>query len=41
AKTFEGLSARIITKISAYTMLQYINKFLNNKPIGQIKYALA
>lgn len=41
AKTFEGLAARIISKISAYTLLQYINKFVNNKPIGQIKYALA
>ncbi|MFV0469126.1 MAG: IS982 family transposase, partial [Dysgonomonas sp.] len=31
--------ARIIGKISALTILQYINK-MNNKPIGQIKYAL-
>jgi hypothetical protein len=41
AKTFDGLSTRIISKISAFTLLQYINKFINNKPIGQIKYALA
>lgn len=26
-------------KISALTILQYIN-FINNKPIGRIKYAL-
>ena len=39
AKQTEGLFARIIGKISAFTILQYINK-INNKPIGQIKYAL-
>ncbi len=41
AKTFDGFSARILSKISAYTVLQYINKFVNNKPIGHIKHALA
>ena len=35
----DGLFARIIGKITAFTVLQYINK-TNNKPIGQIKYAL-
>ena len=39
AKETDGLFARIIGKISAFTILQYINK-INNKPIGQIKYAL-
>lgn len=34
-----GLFARIIGKISALTMLQYVN-FINNRPIGRIKYAL-
>ena len=33
------LFAKIIGKISALTILQYIN-FINNKPIGRIKYAL-
>jgi len=41
AKTFDGFSARILSKISAYTALQYINKFVNNKPLGHIKHALA
>ena len=41
AKSFDGFVTRIISKISAFTLLQYINKFINNKPIGQIKYALA
>ena len=39
AKITDGLFARIIGKISAQTVLQYIN-FINNKPIGKIKYAL-
>ena len=39
AKETRGLFARIIGKISALTILQYINN-INNKPIGQIKYAL-
>jgi hypothetical protein len=39
AKQTEGLFTRVISKISALTLLQYINK-INNKPIGRIKYAL-
>ena len=39
AKQQLGLFARIISKVSALTVLQYIN-FINNKPIGRIKYAL-
>ena len=39
AKQQVGLFARIISKVSATTILQYIN-FINNKPIGRIKYAL-
>lgn len=39
AKDTDGLFARIIGKISALTILQYIN-YKNNKPIGRVKYAL-
>lgn len=39
AKDTEGLFTRIIGKISALTILQYINK-LKGRPIGRIKYAL-
>ena len=35
AKNVDGLFTRIIGKISAFTVLQYINK-TNNKPIGHI-----
>ena len=40
AKDYQGFFTRIISKVSALTVLQYINK-INNKPIGRIKYALA
>ena len=39
AKDTEGLFTRIIGKISALTILQYIN-YKNNKPIGRVKHAL-
>ena len=39
AKQTEGLFARIIGKVSAFTVLQYINH-INNRPIGRVKYAL-
>ena len=39
AKQQVGLFARIISKVSALTILQYIN-FINNKPIGRVKYAI-
>ena len=38
AKDTDGLFARIIGKICALTILQYIN-CKNNKPIGRVKYA--
>jgi len=39
AKQTPGLFTRIIGKISAFTVLQYIN-YVNNRPIGRVKYAL-
>jgi len=40
AKTFEGLRTRIMAKVAAVTVLQYIN-YLNGKPLNHIKHALA
>ena len=40
AKDWEGFFIRIISKVSALTGSQYLNK-INNRPIGRIKYALA
>ncbi|MEA3391701.1 MAG: IS982 family transposase [Candidatus Marinimicrobia bacterium] len=39
AKSFSGLAVRILSKITALTVLQFINK-LNNKPLNHIKHAL-
>ena len=39
AKDTDGFFTRIIGKISALTILQYIN-YKNGKPIGRVKYAL-
>ena len=41
AKTFQGFVTRLISKITGFTILQYLNKFLNNRPINHVKYALA
>lgn len=40
AKKTQGLSVRILCKITAVTMLQYIN-YKNEKPLNHVKYALA
>lgn len=40
AKTNLGLSIRILSKITAVTLLQYINS-KNDKPLNHLKYALA
>ena len=39
AKQTTGLFARITAKISTFTVLQYIN-YINNRPLGHVKYAL-
>jgi len=41
AKGVTGLFSRILAKVSAMTILQYINKFITNQPIGKVKHALA
>lgn len=40
AKSFSAFRTRILAKVSGMTILQFLNKFVNNRPIGQIKYAL-
>ena len=37
AKSFEGFKTRILAKITALTLVQYINKFIFNRPINNIK----
>lgn len=40
AKSFQGFRTRILAKITGMTILQYLNKFINEKPVGRIKHAL-
>jgi len=37
AKSFEGFKTRILAKISALTLVQFINKFVFDRPINNIK----
>jgi len=37
AKSFEGFKTRILSKITALTLIQYINKFIFQRPINNIK----
>ncbi len=40
AKTFMGFKTRIISKITSLTIIQYINRFIYNRPINFIKHAI-
>jgi hypothetical protein len=37
AKSFDGFKTRILAKITALTLVQYINKFIFDRPINNIK----
>jgi len=39
SKSFTGFATRIISKITALTCAQYVNKFSNERNINEIKYA--
>lgn len=40
AKSFEEFKTRILAKITALTLVQYINKFIFDRPINKIKNQL-
>lgn len=40
AKTFQGFKTRILAKITALTLIQYLNKFEFNRPINNLKVAI-
>jgi hypothetical protein len=40
AKSFDGFRTRILSKIIALTILQFINISFNHKPVNHIKYTL-
>lgn len=37
AKSFQGFKTRILAKITALTLVQYINKFIFDRPVNNIK----
>lgn len=41
AKTFQGLATRILSKITAFTMIQYLNFFIFKRDLNKIKINLA
>ncbi|MDD1539948.1 IS982 family transposase, partial [Riemerella anatipestifer] len=40
AKTFEGFKTRIISKITAATIIQYINKFIFQRKLNHLKISI-
>lgn len=40
AKTFDGFKTRILTKITAFTVIQFINKYLYNRKMNNIKVSI-
>jgi hypothetical protein len=41
AKSFTGFKSRILAKVTGFTVLQFLNKFIYNQPVGRVKHALA
>ncbi len=41
AKTFQGLATRILSKITSFTMIQYLNFFVFNRSLNKLKVNLA
>ncbi|HRN94631.1 MAG TPA: hypothetical protein PL084_07895, partial [Chitinophagales bacterium] len=41
AKTFQDLATRIASKITAFTMIQYLNFFVFNRAMNKLKINLA
>ncbi len=40
AKSFEGFKTRILTKVTAFTTIQYINQFILNRKLNNIKVSI-
>jgi hypothetical protein len=41
AKSFTGFKSRVLAKVTGLTVLQFLNKFIYNKPVGSVKHTLA
>ena len=40
AKTFQGLATRIVSKITSFTMIQYLNFFVFKRSLNKLKINL-
>ena len=41
AKSFTGFKSRVLAKVTSLTVLQFLNKFIYNKPVGRVKHTFA
>jgi len=41
AKSFAGFKSRVLAKVTGLTVLQFLNKFIYNKPVGRVKHTFA
>ena len=41
AKSFAGFKSRILAKVTGFTILQFLNKFVYQQPVSRVKHALA
>ena len=41
AKSFTGFKSRILAKVTGFTILQFLNKFIYGKPVSRVKHALS
>ena len=41
AKSFTGFKSRILAKVTGFTVLQFLNKFIYNQLVGRVKHTLA
>lgn len=41
AQSFTGFKCRILAKVTGLTLLQYLNKFIYQKPVSRVKHTLA
>lgn len=41
AKSFTGFKSRVLAKVTGFTILQFLNKFIYNQPVSRVKHALA
>lgn len=40
-KSFTDFKSRILAKVTGFIILQFLNKFIYNKPVSRVKHVLA